>query len=84
MYDKASDLYYDLLATHFNEHNELSDAKRNTIKHKYDPKNIFLETYNFDIWFENEELSDTTIKNDKEVSVGLSDVSPLESDEEVK
>ena len=45
-------------------------------------KNKFLETYNFDIWFENEELSDTTIKNDKEV--GLSDVSPLESDEEVK
>ena len=29
---------------------------------KYNPANSFLETYNYDIWFENEEPSDTTRK----------------------
>ena len=33
---------------------------------KYDPVNLFLEIYNYDLWFENEELTDTTIKSDKE------------------
>ena len=37
---------------------------------KYDPINLFLETYNCDNWFENEE------------SVDLSDMPPLEGDEE--
>ena len=32
---------------------------------KYDPINFFLETYNYNVWFENEESADTTKKSDK-------------------
>ena len=30
------------------------------MKHKYDPKKLFVETYNYDDWYENEKLPDTT------------------------
>ena len=40
--------------------------KKEEMGNKYDPVNLFLETYNYDLWFENEELTDTTIKSDKE------------------
>ena len=33
---------------------------------KYKLENLFLEDYNHHGWFENEELSDTTRKSDKE------------------
>ena len=46
------------------------------IEHKYDPSNLFLETYNYDPYFENEILTDTTRKSDKEESVDLSDIPP--------
>ena len=50
---------------------------------KYDP--IYLETYNYDVWFENKESIDTTSrKSDKEKSVNLSNMPALEEDEEVK
>ena len=50
----------------------------------YGPINLFLETYN-DAWFENEESTVTTSrKSDKDKSVDLSDMPPLEGDEEVK
>ena len=57
---------------------------------KHDPINLFLGTYNYDIWFENEGLVDTTSRKidkeesarDKEESVDLSDIPPLEGDEE--
>ena len=52
---------------------------------KYNPINLFFEIYNYNIWFENEKLADTTsTKSDKGESVHLSDMSPLEGDEEVK
>ena len=52
---------------------------------KYNPINLFLEIYNYNIWFENEKLADTTSrKSDKGESVHLSDMPPLEGDEEVK
>ena len=35
---------------------------------KYDPKKVFLETYNHDSWFENEELTDQEESIDKEES----------------
>ena len=50
---------------------------------KYDPFNLFLEAYSYEDWFKNEELTYTT-RNDKEESVDLSDMSPVEGDEEVK
>ena len=71
VYNKASDLHNDLLAIYFNEYNELPDAQRNKMEHKYDPTKLFLETYNYVAWFENkesidkEESTDTTRKSDK-------------------
>ena len=46
MYKTASELYNDFLGIYFNEYNELSDAKRNKMKDKNKPSNLFLETYN--------------------------------------
>ena len=48
---------------------------------KFDPINLFLETYNYDVCFENEELTDTTTKSDKKESVDLLLMPPLESNE---
>ena len=45
--------------------------------------NLFLETYDYNVWFENEELTDVASrKSDKEESEDLSDMPPLEGDEE--
>ena len=57
---------------------------------------LFLETYNYDVWFENkestdttrksdeEELTNTTRKSDKEESTDIQPMPELEGDEEVK
>ena len=50
---------------------------------KYDPVNLFPETYNYDVWFENEESVGTTRKSDRKESVDLSGMPPLEGNEEV-
>ena len=47
-------------------------------KKSQDPVNLFLETYNYDDWFKNEE---STAKKE---SIDLSDTPPLVGDEEVK
>ena len=65
---KLTDLCNDLLATYFNEYNELSDTKRNKMKYKDDPAKLFLEIYNYNVWSENEESSDTTRKSGKKES----------------
>ena len=70
MYDNASKLYNEYLEIYFDEYKALSDAQKRKLGNKYDPINLFLETYNYDNWFENEE------------SVDLSDMPPLEGDEE--
>ena len=62
MYYTASELYNNLLGIYFNEYYELSHAKGNKIKLTYEPKKFFLKTYNYDLWFENEELSNTKRK----------------------
>ena len=49
---------------------------------KYDPINLFIETYNYDVVFENEESADTKRKNYKKESVDLSNMPPLEGDKE--
>ena len=57
---------------------------------KYDPDNLFFNAYNYDVWFENYELTDTTRKidtvrldkYDKEF-VGISNMPALEDDKEV-
>ena len=65
-----------MLEIYFDEYNELSDAKRKDIELKYDPTNLFLKTYNYELWFENEESTD------REESLDLSDMPPLEGNEE--
>ena len=51
---------------------------------KYDPDNLFLKTYNYDEWFENEESTDKEESSDEEESVDLSDMPALNGDDEVK
>ena len=58
---------------------KLSDLERKIIGSKYDPTNLFLETYNLEPQFENEKSTNTTRKSDKEK---LDDLPPLEGDEE--
>ena len=79
VYDAASKLSNELLETYFDEYNELQMLRGKNIELKYDPTNLFLKTYNFDPWFENEESTN------REEFVDLSDMQPLEGDEkEVK
>ena len=52
--------------------------KEKKMERKYKPKNLFLNAYNYDDWFDIKELTD------KEESADLSNMSPLEGDEEVK
>ena len=78
MPENASRLYIDFLEMYFYEYNELPDAKRNKMEPKYDPDNLFLETYHCDNLFENEESIGKTRESDKEEFY----MPPLERDEE--
>ena len=72
VYENASELYNEYLVIHFDEYKSLSDAKKRELGNKYGPINLFLEKYNYDIWFENEELVGIiSRKSDKEESVDL-------------
>ena len=58
-------------------------AQKKKLWNKYDPINLFLESYNYDNWFKNEDSTDATSrKSDKKESVDLPDMPPLEGDEE--
>ena len=52
--------------------------KEKKIEPKYDSRKLFLEAYNYIDWLENEESAN------KDESVDLSDMPPLEGDEGVK
>ena len=56
MYNNASELCKSYLGVYFDQCKTLSDARKRELGKKYDPINLFLETYNYDNWFENEEL----------------------------
>ena len=45
---------------------------------------LFVKTYNYDAWFENDKSNDTTRIGDQEESLDLSEMSALEVDEGVK
>ena len=51
---------------------------------KDDTINLFLETYSYDVWFENEESADKEESTDKKESLDLIDMPPLGDDEKVK
>ena len=72
------------LETYFGQNMTPLGNKKSKLGNKYDPVNLFLETYNYEDWFKNEESADTTRKSDKDEPVDLSDMPPLEGDEEVK
>ena len=61
MYD-ASELYNEYLEIYFDEYKALSSAKKRKLGNKYDPINLILEAYNYDVEFENEESTNTTSK----------------------
>ena len=69
-----------MLEIYFYKYKAVSDGKKGKLGNKYDPINLFLETYNYNVWFENEELSDATKTDEK--STDLPPMPPLESDEE--
>ena len=51
MYD-ASELYNEYLEIYFDEYKALSSAKKRKLGNKYDPINLFLEAYDYDVEFE--------------------------------
>ena len=78
MYDNASKLYNLCLGIYFDQYNSLSDAQKKELDNMHDPINLFFQTCNYDIWFENEKLADTSSrKNDKKGSADLSDITLL-------
>ena len=56
----------------------LFQKKKRKLGSKYDPVNLFFKIYNYDDWFKNEELVD------KEESVDLPHMQPLECDEKLQ
>ena len=68
----------------------ISDAKNRKLSNRYVPADLLFETYNYDVCFENEALTNTK-KSEKladatggEESTDLRSILPLEGDEEVK
>ena len=55
VYYNASPLHNEYLEIYFNQYNDLSDARKRELGNKYDPINLFLETHNYNTWFENDE-----------------------------
>ena len=53
--DKASELHNVHLEIYFDEYKALLDAQERKLSNKF---NLFLERCNYDVWFENEELTD--------------------------
>ena len=56
MYNRASELYNDLLQTYSHEYYNSLDAKRSKIGPKYDPTNLTLDEYDYSEWYK--ELDD--------------------------
>ena len=48
------------LEIYFDKYKASSDAQKRKLGCKYNPINLFLETYNYDMWFENEESTEAT------------------------
>ena len=61
MYDKTSELYNDFLGIYYHKYYELSDDKRKKIESKYNPNDLFLDGYDYNVWSENEEKKNLKI-----------------------
>ena len=86
VYDEASKLYSEFSEIYYQKHYRLSDDKRKKIESKYDPKDLFLDVYDYSAWLENEEGSaDKEQSTNKEELTNVTSVPSLESDgKEVK
>ena len=82
MADNVSELYNEYIEIYFDQQMAFSDVRKRNLGSRYDPTNLFLETYNYDVWFENKESNDTT-KSDEETT-DLLQMPELKDDEEVK
>ena len=70
--DNASELQNEYLEIYFDEYKAFSDAKKRKVGNKYDLINLFLETYDYNVWFKNKESTDkTSRKSDKDEYVDL-------------
>ena len=63
--DIVSELYNEYIEIYFDQQMAFSDVRKRNLGSRYDPTNLFLETYNYDVWFENKESNDAT-KSDEE------------------
>ena len=53
--ENKATLYDNVSETYFDQYMTLSDNQKRNLDNKYDPVNLFPETYDYDVWFENEE-----------------------------
>ena len=77
VHDTASELYNEFLEIYHDKYNKFFDAKKRQLGDKYDPKELFLDGYDYSVWSENNEES-----ADKEESTDVPPMPPLVSDEE--
>ena len=86
VYDSNSELYNEYLEIYYDQYVGISDVKKRKFGHKYDPKELFLDEYDYSVRTEKssdeEESTDKKESTDKEEYVDLSDMPPLEVDEE--
>ena len=71
MYDNASELYNEYLEIYFAQYMALPDVEKRKVGNKYDPKNLFLEGYDYSVRSE-----------DKKELTDIPPMPPLEGDEE--
>ena len=69
-----------MLEIYFYECKTLLDVEKRKLDNKYNPVNLFLEIYNYDVCFESEELPYTTKADEK--STDSPPISPRECNEE--
>ena len=87
--NNTSELYYEYLGIFFNQYITISEVRKRRLGDNYDPENLFLDRYDYFVLSKTEKEStdqdESTDKNesiDKEESVAISNMQPLEGDEE--
>ena len=66
LYNTSSELYSTYLGIYFGQHMAFPDASKKELGDKCNPINLFLDIYNYDDWFENEEFGMLPLKCDEE------------------
>ena len=79
MYDNASELYNEYLEIYYDQYMALSDAKKKNLGNKYDPKNLFLQGYDYGVWLE--ESTDKEKLTDQDELTDIPPMPPQKGDE---